>query len=350
MDNNFTMNSCNHIGWFYLSGRDNYHIHYGRRTASVVDEMTDPTKQYPAMIFFLGSKAKDEALREIFPHNNIRRGRHDGIVNLRLDSSTISAELPLLFSDSNPLALVPHRLGAVACHETRKLPLVWGSQQPRNILYTVYARLVAVFSDVICIFADDVGGLESVAYLLRQWIEMGTPSTIADPVRPRVIIVVREDTLATTENVIAIEHLRHELQENIEGTSRTDCFSSISILHLANDHVSSLARHRRLKECLLSEIEHQRRQRIEFRLHFTAIHLESFVRRAVEQVANSVTEPFNFVKQSRFANEVQDSYQDHLITFTKLAKDYFLSYRSLVSFIASSILMDAYPPRMHSKR
>ena len=119
------------------------------------------------MIFFLGNKAKDEALREIFPNNNIRRGRHDGIVNLRLDSSIISADLPLLFSDSNPLTLIPQRLGAVACHETRTLPLAWSSPEPQNILYTVYARLVAVFSDVIYIFTDDVGGLEFIAYLLK---------------------------------------------------------------------------------------------------------------------------------------------------------------------------------------
>ena len=76
------MNACNHIGWFYLSGRDNYYIHHGQRTTHVVDEMTSPEKQYPAIIFFLASKAKDEALREIFSNKNIRRGRHDGIIDL----------------------------------------------------------------------------------------------------------------------------------------------------------------------------------------------------------------------------------------------------------------------------
>ena len=41
---NLTRNACNHIGWFNLSGRDNYHIHHGQRTAHVVDEMTSPEK------------------------------------------------------------------------------------------------------------------------------------------------------------------------------------------------------------------------------------------------------------------------------------------------------------------
>jgi len=53
------------------------------------------------MVFFLGIKSKDVVLRQIFPNNNIRRELHDGIVNLRLDSSTISSELPLLFADAN---------------------------------------------------------------------------------------------------------------------------------------------------------------------------------------------------------------------------------------------------------
>ena len=179
---------------------------------------------------------------------------------------------------------------------------------------------------------------------------MGPLSTISDTVRPRVVIVAREDTLATTENVIVIEYLRRELYEDVEDISRTDYFLSISILYLADDHVSPLAHHRRLKKYLLSEIKYQRRQRIEHRLYFTAIYFETFFHRAIEQIAVSVTNSFNFVKQSRFANEVQDSYQNYLVTFTKLAKDYFLLYQSLVSFIASSILLNAYPPRIHSER
>ena len=69
--------------------------------------MTNPAVQRPSLILLIGRKQKDAALREIFPHNNIRRGRHDGSVNLRLDSSTISADLPLLFADADPYSVIP---------------------------------------------------------------------------------------------------------------------------------------------------------------------------------------------------------------------------------------------------
>jgi len=75
------------------------------------------------MAFFLGRKSKDVVLRQIFPNNNIRRERHDGIVNLRLDSSTISSELPLLFADADTQASVPQRLGTMTCHENTTVSL-----------------------------------------------------------------------------------------------------------------------------------------------------------------------------------------------------------------------------------
>lgn len=342
------MSLCNHISWFNLSGRDSFHIHYDRRTASVMEQMTNPTTQHPSMIFFLGRKCKDAALREIFPNNNIRRGRYDGLVNLRLDSSTISADLPLLFADADPFGSVPQRIGAVSCHKMSTLPLNWRSLGSRSATHTLYARLVALFADVICIFVDDFGGMESVTEFLKQWIEHRNPSDLPLSLRPRVVVVAREHEAAATHDFLAMEGLRHELQESLQDL-RHDVFSSVSIIQLAGDHVSSLARHRRLKEFLYSEIELLRFQRIEHRMHFTATHFEAFFRQAVIHVATSATEPFGFIQQSRMANEINDDYTDHLIRFLHLGKDFFLPYEHLTSFIASTILMDAYPPRMHSK-
>lgn len=314
----------------------------------MIREMTEPARQHPSLIFFLGRKDKDAALREVFPSNNIRRGRCDGLVNLRLDSSTISAELPLLFADADPFARIPDRLGAVTCHESNTLPLNWRSLRPRSALHILYARLVALFSDVLCIFSDDFGGLDSVTTFLKQWVAYGNPSNLPISVRPRVVIVAREDETAGTHDVLAIENLRHELQESLQD-SRASVFSSISILHLAGDHISSLARHRRLREFLHSEVELSRSQRIEYRLQFTATHFESFFRQAINHVAQSITTPFGFIEQTRVCNRIHDDYSDHLSVFLTLGKDAFLSYESLTSFIASTILMDAYPPRMHSE-
>jgi len=210
----------------------------------------------------------------------------------------------------------------------------------------LYARLVALFSHVICIFTNDFGGLDNVTKFLTDWIKAGNPSSLPISLRPRVIVVTGEEE-AVTHDVLAVEGLRQGLQNDYDA--RISAFSSISIMYLAGEHVLPLARHRRLKELLLSEIELSRMERIEQRAHFTAIHFEAFFRHAIDHVASSVTEPFDFVQKTRMSNEIGEDYRSHLYAFLSLGKDYFLSYESLTSYLASTILMDTYPPRIHSK-
>jgi len=342
------MNSCHHLGWFYLSGRGGFHLHHRSRASNVIREMTNPDTQHPSMIFFIGKRSKDAALRELFPNNNIRRGNKDGIVNLRLDSSTFSSDLPLLFADGDPSVPIPHRLGATACHQQTTFPLAWSLDQQQSVLQVLYARLVALFSDVICIFADDLGGLDKVADFLVRWVRLGSPSCLPAKVRPRVVIVLREEDAAVTHRVLQIDDLQINLQRE-HPELRAQVFSSISLMHLAGDHVSSLARHRRLKEVLLTEVEALRTGRIEHRLLFSATHFEAFFRYAVQHVATSIDVPFDFIASTRVYNRIEDDYRDHIAAFVSLSNERFGSYESLTSFIASSILMDAYPPRMHGK-
>lgn len=160
----------------------------------------------------------------------------------------------------------------------------------------------------------------------------------------------RHDHLGTavTHNILEIDDLRMMLRQ--EGQEiYTQVFSSISLMHLGGEHVSPLARHRRLKEVILLEVDVSRRERIERRIHFSAIHFEAFFHGAVHHLAKMIDEPFNFIRCTRLSNPIDEDYRDHIATFVSLSNESFLLYESVVSFIASSILMDAYPPRMHGK-
>lgn len=340
------MNQCHHIGWFHLSGKASYSFHYGNRTRVILQEMTNAETQYPSLIFFIGSRFKETALRELFPNNNIRRAHRNGMVNLRLDSSTISSDLPLLFADADPRRFIPHELGPTPCHEHETTPLEWQLRQS-DLARTLYARLVAPFADVVCIFADDFNGLGNVASFLVHWVRMGSASTLPIAVRPRVLIVAREAT-AATHDVLEMEDLRYRLDKE-SLFARDEVFSSVSIIHLAGDHVSPRAQHRRLREVLMMELEEARNVRIRQKCHFSALHFEAFFRRSIEHIAHSITEPFDFIASTRQANEVTNNYAEHFKSFVSLGTEYFVAYQSLVSFIASAIMMDAYPPRMHSK-
>ena len=310
--------------------------------------MTNPDKQYPSTIFFIGVKSKDVALRQLFPHNNVRRGCLDGVVNLRLDSSTMSSEYPLLFADGDPQKQIPDKLGTMRCHENTTVPLISRSFTQLNNIQCLYARLVALFSDVVCIFAEDLGGLRGTARFLVDWVKFGNPSSLPRCVRPRVMIVTREEETAITHHVLEMEELRFMLDQEDPGL-RSQVFSSISLIHLPGDHISALARYRRLREILLKEVDLSRIQRLEQRVLFSAVHLEAFSSRAFKNLALSFDKPFDFIIESRVGNELDGTYNDHITTFATGCNENFLSFKSLSSFIASSILMDAYPPRMHGK-
>ncbi len=89
---------------------------------------------------------------------------------------------------------------------------------------------------------------------------MGDLSTSPIIIRPRVLIVAREEK-AVTYNILEIEELRYRL--NIESlVAREEVFSLILIIYLAGDYISLRARYRRLKELLITELEKARNKRI----------------------------------------------------------------------------------------
>ncbi|KAL2810503.1 hypothetical protein BDW59DRAFT_168126 [Aspergillus cavernicola] len=108
-----------------------------------------------------------------------------------------------------------------------------------------------------------------------------------------------------------------------------------------------MARHQRLQ----LEIRRQNQQMFDIRqrnhMLLSAFHLASLFATAVEWTARSTCHPFNFITASRIHNEVGSDYLEHLGTFLQLARHHKTEYNSVALLIASSIIMDAYPPRMH---
>ena len=260
---------------------------------------------------------------------------------------SINSDFPLLFADGDPQIQIPHRLGTMTCHENTNVPFNSRASTSRTSIQCLYARLVALFTDVVVIFAEDLGGLTETARFLITWVRLGDPSSLSKCVRPRVMIVTCEEDTAETHQVLGIEDLRCMLDQE-DQTLRGQVFSSMSIIHLPGNHVSDLAKCRILKEVLLKEVDLSRIQRIEQRLLFSAIHLEAFSHRALKHISHSLDTPYDFIGQSRTGNELDDIYADHMMIFASVCKENFLSFKSLSYYVASSILLDAYPPRMHS--
>jgi hypothetical protein len=60
-------------------------------------------------------------------------------------------------------------------------------------------------------------------------------------------------------------------------------------------------------------------------------------------------EPFSCIVASRLLNQLDDSYTHHLTNMFHITISHSWNFKDTASIIASAILMDAYPPRMHRK-
>ena len=99
---------------------------------------------------FVGRKAKQIALREIYPCN-IRKGTNEGIITLRSETRSIHTEHPLFFAESDPFKPIitqsePHAY----CHYTSSIPLQWTKSIPNDLFDIIHARLFGLFIDVLC--------------------------------------------------------------------------------------------------------------------------------------------------------------------------------------------------------
>ena len=341
------MASCDHISWLRITGKEDFCLHYGNRAKRVIQEMTNPDSQFPSSVLFLGRKSKETALRLVFPHNNVRRCQQDGIINLRLDTSTFNSTTPLMFADGDPLSTIPLRTDFTSCHENQTTPITWTPPQNQTVLNTLYTRLFFLFSDVVCIFADDFGGLGCVARLLTEWISIGSASTLPKATRSRVIIITSNDADCITPEILIQRDLK--IWRSGDHDQRSNMFSSIAILCLEEPRLSLFARHQRLKDAILKETDLSRTSKMEGQVLFSATHLQAFFHQAVHHTARSLSQPFNFLLSSRARNEITEDYRCHLSTFLRQGQKLGTTFDSIASFIASSILMDSYPPRMHSK-
>jgi len=156
--------------------------------------------------------------------------------------------------------------------------------------------------------------------------------------------VVKDDDASSTYNILKAQDWRFSLHQQ----DLMDFFSSITLLRLADVQISPLARHRRLKEVLLRHADEMRQLRQSARCLYSAVHLRRFFGEAIRHIAEHPQLPFNFLHVSRRQNLVTADYCEHLTTFMKISKEV-VSPQDTLSIIASSMLMDAYPPGMHGE-
>ena len=342
------MASRERLEWLQVVGINEVRLFNPGRMRQLVEELRNPAHQRPSFYHFVGQRTKDRALRELFPENNFKKIVCEGVATLRVDNATTYSDSPVFFAESSPNRAIPIAVEDPRACETESFPVQWAEyatgQRFNDVLH---ARLFCLFVDVVCIFADDFEDFDQVVQLLESWAAAGSASVHFNRVRPRVIIVRRKDEASpsSTYDILTMEGL----QQGLHHDSLKKFFSSTKVLHLAAEQLSPLARFRRLKELLRREMDEMRNIRRSLGCLYSALHVSSFFHMAVAHTASSLTERFDFVLASRRDHEVQPDFADHLSRLLRVGESRQAPRDALMTFAASSILLDAYPPNMHGK-
>ena len=225
------MAPCAYQQWLRAHDVENgFVLQSGNRLHNITASFPRPEKQDPSLIFFIGRQLKAKALRALFPGNTISHCRTFGIANICAHATTITNDNPMLIADSCPdyTQVKLLRRGRDICHKTVDYPVDNdnGRLKLHNLIDLVLTRLLSLFIDVLCIFAQDCGDLDNVVERLATWTARGSASSLPSTVRPRLLIVT-----SIPGDAFESEALRFRLRV-LSDPKFSDSFSSLNVVNI----------------------------------------------------------------------------------------------------------------------
>ncbi|KAG0645016.1 Intracellular membrane-associated calcium-independent phospholipase A2 gamma [Hyphodiscus hymeniophilus] len=339
---------CAHQSWLRLhQDESSFVLQYGNRLEHITRSLPRPARQFPSLVSFIGKRSKARALRALFPGSDVSRRRNYGIANICLESATLDDEHPVLIADSSVGHAQAGLRGKHSCHESISYPVTWSGNEnsppsQQDVAEHIHARLLSLFVDVLCIFAQDCGGLDTVADKLATWSAIGSASTLPRSVRPRLLIVT---SISGPE--FSSEALRFRLRVLSDSTFSAS-FTSLNVINiLGPTHPPSRELFSGLGIILRDEFSKSRAERINTHTLFSMVHVTAFFDMALRNFATSPQHTFDFIGSTRESNPVPASFLQHLTSFMGLCSEHKLPANILWDFIASAIILDSFPPDMH---
>jgi hypothetical protein len=347
------MKYCEHTHWLNISHQGcNTYLALSDRLQNITKHIPNPDVQKPSLFLLIGNATKSVSLKEVFglKARHIKPKRGLGDIHLHIAPFSVFHDRPLIVADSDAVSNnLSKKIATAKCHEIT-YRLIQRSSDSLNFDHHVngiYGQLLLPFVDVLCLFADDLGGFKQVAQLLASWLERGQVATFPESVRPQVFIVTEKIPLGGENEA------KRAFLWCVEEQTKKDIFEVVSAIDiialLPRGSVSIDVRYRLLRERLMKASDHVRKSREEAHMLFSVTHFMAFLKAASDHFSHTDEKPFNFITASRTSNPTASDLEEHMSNFLKHIK----SPRELIEFaapmIASCILLDNYPPHSHRK-
>lgn len=331
------MRACNHTAWLSLHGTDRTRLCHSNVLGNIVANLDSTAAKWPSLVLLVGHSAQCTQLRR-FLSKIERRAELDltPSVRLQLDPDTSFSNFPILLSHSQipkKVLLAEEPVRNTPCHYNTFRDAPWLSTDPVEAIDDLHRRLLLPFADVICLFASDRDGLQSVAARIVSWSAAERHALW----HPRVLVVC---TAAETRNPAEVQAQLMATVQKLSPLIDLAIFSHISVYLVDRGGQT-------LKDRIRFETDVVRNARVNTHSLFSAAHLDRLFHHACDHFVSSYKHPFDPIAASRLHRPVS---KDLGICVADVLTDV-NSLKELtefaVPFIAECLLLDNYSPDVH---
>lgn len=342
------MRQCNHSHWLQLSrNNEGANLEVSDRLERLHDQQI-ASHRFPGFAILLGNLHKSLALRSlgINPPDSSKK-RASGDIHLFSAPGTVTH--PLLVADGDLFSREKFNKawGNPKCHENSmyQVQSSLGFESMENAVTRLYNQLLLPFSDLVCLFVDDLGGMAKVIEHLRSWLHPDQQFALTG-IQPWLLVVVSKDLKVDEQRML------RELVQTQNGVKSR--FRGYQVFNIAE----SVRQTRAAKQCQnrpwirlqakirnMSGISRRKREG----LLFSVLHFSSFIRFAVDRFVDPGKRPLEVIEASRLKMPVAADLETHLITFLKSMQCTEAVTTFGIPIITSSFILDHYPPGMHRK-
>ncbi|EKV10551.1 Patatin-like serine hydrolase, putative [Penicillium digitatum PHI26] len=343
-----TVSQKEHIGWLDIGRQEDSRpaIINSERLKNIVSQLDNPKEKYPSVCAYIGGRCKDHILQKLYPWNNIKRHVSSYKVRLRSDVASLGCRQPTLFVDGdigqNDRKSPLKRLSAGVGH-----PIFWECGSAQDVLLVLWAQLVFLFTDVICIFLNDFPDHEKILELLTIFSNVRPAHSLLARLLPRLILISEGERDDGRGNTPAFT--LHKMLHEPEFASVCGSFAEITTVHLKPTALSDTARCEPLRALVGRELDATRSVREKQRVRPNAEQMADLFQAAFQQLLVNPSTPFDLIWATRAIYTVNPYIKPNVVYYLDACVKAGVRGPHIAPTIASAVLMDNYVPGMLSQ-